>query len=102
MQSNTETITKEKIAEMLKANLGLSNIICEEITAALFTEIFELVKEKQKINLKNFGKFFLNHKNTRPGFNIRTGDLVEIPPRSVLRFVPSRKFKYKINQDVKK
>lgn len=91
------TITKEKIAEKLKAQLGLSLSLCEEITLYVFAEILNLAKKDQKVVLQNFGTWNINHKKTRPGFNIHTGNSVSIAPRTVLRFNPSRSFKDKVN-----
>ena len=91
------TITKEKIAEKLKAQLGLSLSLCEEITLYDFAEILNLAKKDQKVVLQNFGTWKINHKKTRPGFNIHTGNSVSIAPRTVLRFNPSRSFKDKVN-----
>jgi nucleoid DNA-binding protein len=96
-----ETVTKEKIAARLSEDLGLSHILCEEISYTIFQEIVDLVKAEKKITLKNFGKFYINHKKSRPGLNIRTKDVVAIAPRDVLRFTPSRLFKSKINGDEK-
>jgi nucleoid DNA-binding protein len=95
--SKPETITKEKIAEKLKEQLGLSATLCEEITTQTFSEILHLAKRDDKIMLQNFGAWKINQKETRPGFNIRSGERVEIKPRKVLRFLPSRSFKEKIN-----
>ena len=93
-----ETITKEKIAEKLKEQLGLSATLCEEIVTHTFSEIFRLTKRDAKTMLQNFGTWKINHKKTRPGFNIRSGEPVEIKPRTVLRFLPSRPLKEKINK----
>jgi nucleoid DNA-binding protein len=92
-----ETITKEKISEKLKTQLGLSSTLCEEITSTTFSEIFRLTKRDEKMMVQNFGTWKINHKNTRPGFNIRSKKPVEIKARSVLRFLPSRSLKEKIN-----
>lgn len=96
-----ETVTKEKIGGILAESLGLSHTICEEITYTLFQEIVDLVKAEKKVTLKNFGKFYINHKRSRPGLNIRTKDVIAIASRDVLRFTPSRLFKSKINNDEK-
>jgi len=96
-----ETVTKEKIAGRLAENLGLSHTLCEEIVYTIFQEIVDLVKVEKKMTLKNFGKFYINHKEARPGLNIRTKDIVPIAARDVLRFTPSRLFKSKINGDEK-
>ena len=93
-----ETITKEKIAEKLKNELGFSAPICEEITTSIFTEILHLTKRDDKTMLQNFGTWKINHKKTRPGFNIRLGQPVEIKARTVLRFLPSKPLKEKINK----
>ena len=96
MQKST-TITKEKIADQLKNKLGLSSLICEEITLHVFSEILQLTKNKRKTTLQNFGAWKISHKNPRPGFNIKTGNSVTIKARSVLSFTPAKSFKKKIN-----
>jgi integration host factor subunit alpha len=97
IMSKTKTITKEKVVEKLKKKLGLSATLCEEITTRTFSEILYLTKRDNKTMLQNFGTWKINHKKTRPGFNIRSGERVEIKPRTVLRFLPSRPLKEKIN-----
>ena len=52
-----ETITKEKIANLLKEKLGFSSLICEEITNSIFFEILDLSLNNKKLVLPNFGKF---------------------------------------------
>ena len=52
-----ETITKEKIANLLKERLGFSSLICEEITNRIFSEILDLSLNNKKLVLPNFGKF---------------------------------------------
>ena len=78
------TITKEKIAAQLKNNLGLSSLICEEITLNVFSELLEITQNTDKISLQNFGTWQINHKDTRPGFNLKTGASVPIEARAVL------------------
>ena len=91
------TITKAKISETLRSQLGISLSLCEEITLYVFAEILNLAKKDQKIMLQNFGTWKINHKKTRPGFNIHSGNAVSIPPRTVLQFNPSKSFKDKVN-----
>ena len=91
------TITKEKIADQLKKQLGLSSLICEEIVINVFFELLQLTKNTNKTTLQNFGTWKTNYKKTRPGFNIKTGDPVSIKARNVLRFTPAKAFKKQIN-----
>ena len=92
-----ETITKEKIANLLKEKLGFSSLICEEITNSIFFEILDLSLNNKKLVLPNFGKFQVHSKNKRPGLNLQTREVLEIEPRKVLRFSPSSFLKQKIN-----
>jgi nucleoid DNA-binding protein len=97
LKNSCKTITKEKIAHILKEQLGFSSLICSEIVTTIFDEIITLCKNHRKISLKNFGKFYINSKNSRPGLNIKTKTMVEIGARDVLRFIPTRELKHKIN-----
>lgn len=97
LKNSCETITKEKLAHILKEQLGFSSLICSEIITTIFDEIITLCKKRRKIAFKNFGKFYINTKNTRPGVNIKTKAIVEIAARDVLRFIPARELKNKVN-----
>lgn len=90
------TITKEDISNELKNKLGFSAQVCDEIVNVLIDELITQTEENGKVTIKNFGKFFINKKNSRPGLNIKTGETVDIPARSVLRFIPSRLLKQKL------
>lgn len=93
----TKTITKEKLAENLQSQLGFSVSICEDIVSEIFHQLTILTKRDQKLMLQNFGTWKINNKKSRPGFNIHTGTHVDIQPRSVLRLIPSKSLKEKIN-----
>jgi nucleoid DNA-binding protein len=95
--TKTETITKEKIAELLKERLGFSALLSEEITANIFREMLDITLGGEKLVLANFGKFQVYHKKKRPGVNLQTGAAMEISPRRVLRFNASAAFKEKVN-----
>jgi nucleoid DNA-binding protein len=92
-----ETVTKEKITNLLKEKLGFSSLLCEEITNNIFSEMLDLSLNSKKLVLANFGKFQVHNKEKRPGINLQTGTILEIKPRKVLRFNPSRLLKEKVN-----
>ncbi|WP_375359123.1 HU family DNA-binding protein [Candidatus Tisiphia endosymbiont of Neophilaenus lineatus] len=52
----TKTITREKIAHILKSKLGLSSIICEEIVEQIFKNIQQMASN-QRLTLAGFGSF---------------------------------------------
>ncbi len=98
MNQKPVTITKEKIANQLKKQFGLSSLICEEIVTTVFSELLQITKDTKKTTLQNFGTWKVNHKNSRPGFNVKTGDSVPIKARNVLSFTPAETFKKQINK----
>ncbi len=95
---NYTTITKEKIAYILKAKLGLSNLICEEIVEQIFSNIQQIVS-KQRLTLEGFGSFCTSIKKPRPGINFHTKEAVIIPEKQVIRFIPAKKLKLLINKN---
>ncbi|WP_425364113.1 HU family DNA-binding protein [Candidatus Tisiphia endosymbiont of Hybos culiciformis] len=95
---NYTSITKEKIACMLKAKLGLSNLICEEIVNQMFSNIQQMTR-KQRLTLTGFGSFCTSTKKPRPGINFHTKEVVIIPEKKVIRFIPARKLKLLINKN---
>lgn len=95
--SKMETVTKEKITDLLKRKIGFSSLLCEEITNSIFSEMLDLALNNKKLVLPNFGKFQVYSKEKRPGVNLQTRTTLEITPRKVLRFNPSRLFKEKVN-----
>jgi nucleoid DNA-binding protein len=95
---NSTSITKEKIACMLKDKLGLSNLICEEIVKQIFSNIQQMAS-KQRLTLVGFGSFCTSIKKPRPGINFHTKEAVIIPEKQVIRFIPAKKLKLLINKN---
>lgn len=61
-----------------------------EILDAIFETIVEIVKEEGSLTFTNFGKFEKRLRKERKGVNPKTGDLIQIPPKEVLIFKPSK------------
>jgi len=91
------TITKEKIAAHIHKKMGFAKSVTEKLILQIFEEIAVMLKEGGNIQLPNFGTFSVNKKNTRPGMNMHTKEKMMIPEREVIRFVPSRALKNRIN-----
>lgn len=92
-----QTITKEKIALMLKNKLGLSGIMCGELVDKVFTTIYQLSTEQEKITIQGFGCFFTHDKKERQGRNIHAQKSVKVSARTVFKFSPAKSLREKIN-----
>lgn len=91
------TITKQMISDHIHTNMGLAKSVTEKLILEIFTEISAILKGNGNIQLPNFGSFSIYKKNERPGMNMHTKERMMIAPREVIRFVPSRTLKNRVN-----
>ena len=54
--------------------------------------IINTLKKGDKVSLMGLGSFYVKTRKARVGRNPKTGEVVNISARRVLRFVPSKKF----------
>lgn len=92
-----KSVNKENLAMVLHDKIGLSSLVCGTIVSSIFNNIVKLLVQNQSLKLKNFGSFSVRQKQKRPGMNLNTKEVVEIPPRKVIKFTPSRNLKAKLN-----
>ena len=92
------TITKEKIAVHLHQKMGFAKSVTEKLILQIFEEIADMLKKGGNIQLPNFGAFSISKKSARPGMNMHTKERMMIPSREVIRFVPSRALKNRVNK----
>ena len=91
------TITKQMISDHIHKNMGLAKSITEKLILEIFEEMSATLKSNANIQLPNFGSFSVHRKKARPGMNMRTKEKMMIAPREVIRFVPSRTLKNRVN-----
>lgn len=91
---------------MIKADL--INIISKEMEISrqeaetgvnlFFGILKEALLKGEEIELRGFGSFRFRHRDSRSGRNPRTGERVDVPPKKVLYFKPSKLLKEMINK----
>ena len=83
------TITKADLATLLHENLGVNKREAAEIVMAFFEEISADLEKGETVKLSGFGVFCLRNKNSRPGRNPKTGEMIPVSARRVVMFHPS-------------
>lgn len=83
------TITKADLATLLHENLGVNKREAAEIVMAFFEEISAGLENGETVKLSGFGVFCLRNKNSRPGRNPKTGEMIPVSARRVVMFHPS-------------
>lgn len=70
----------------------------EEIVNATLEAIQTALANGDDVKLAGFGSFVLEHKDARPARNPRTGETVQVPPRTVVKFRPAKALKESVDQ----
>jgi integration host factor subunit alpha len=92
------TITKADLANLLHENLGVNKREASEIVMSFFEEISTELEKGDTVKLSGFGVFCLRKKNSRPGRNPKTGEMIPVSARRVVMFHPSHILKALVHE----
>src|SRR4051812_31105492 len=92
------TITKAELATLLHENLGVNKREAAEIVMSFFEEVSAELARGDIVKLSGFGVFCLRNKNSRPGRNPKTGEMIPVSARRVVMFHPSHILKALVHQ----
>lgn len=91
--SETPTLTKAELAELLFDQVGLNKREAKDMVEAFFEAIRDALENGESVKLSGFGNFQLRDKPQRPGRNPKTGEAIPIAARRVVTFHASQKLK---------
>lgn len=94
------TITKADLVEEVSRTTGLTRNDSEEAVESIFENIIRALQTGEKIEIRGFGSFRTRQRRARVGRNPKTGARVEVPPKRVPFFKPSRELKDFVNGGV--
>jgi integration host factor subunit alpha len=86
-------MTKAEIISEVFDKVGLPKQDAEELVEKILDTIKQTLKTGETVKLSGFGNFVVRKKRSRKGRNPKTGQEIEITPRSVVSFRPSMIFK---------
>lgn len=86
-------MTKADIVDRIAAGTGLTKIETEAVVNGFMTTVAQALKEGERIELRGFGSFRVQHRAARTARNPRTQEKIEIGPR----YVPV----FKVSQDLR-
>ena len=91
------SMTKAALVEEVSRSAELPRKEAEKVVDTVFASIVESLRNGQKVELRGFGSFRLRHRRSRRGRNPRTGDAVDVPPKTVPYFKPGKELRALIN-----
>ena len=89
---------KADLVNKISKEMNISKQEAEAGVNLFFSTIKEAILKGEEIELRGFGSFRFRNRGPRSGRNPRTGEPVEVPPKKVLYFKPSKLLKNMINE----
>jgi integration host factor subunit beta len=91
------TLTKADLIEEVLRITELPRKESETIVETIFDSIIESLQSGDKIEIRGFGSFRTRQRRGRIGRNPKTGEKVEVPPKKIPFFKPSKELKDFVN-----
>ena len=93
------SMTKSELIELIAAKQ--SHLPAKDVELAV-KQILEIMSDAlaqgQRIEIRGFGSFSINHRPARIGRNPRSGESVEIPEKRVPHFKPGKALREAVDQ----
>ena len=82
-------MNKSQLIEAVMVESGLGKVEARKAVDALVGVVTQALREEEKVVLSGLGVFSVQHRPERTGRNPRTGAVVKIPPKRVVKFRPT-------------
>ncbi|HEY6291587.1 MAG TPA: HU family DNA-binding protein [Terriglobia bacterium] len=90
-------MTKANLVDEVTQAVELSRKDSETVIDIIIESIVKSLRAGDKIEIRGFGSFRSRQRKARVGRNPKTGERVEVPPKTVPYFKPSKELKDLIN-----
>jgi integration host factor subunit beta len=92
------TLTKADLIEEVLRITELPRKESETIVETIFDSIIAALQKGEKVEIRGFGSFRTRQRRGRVGRNPKTGAKVEVPPKKIPFFKPSKELKDFVNE----
>ena len=92
-----KTLTKADIVEAIYEETDKNRVDVKQVVEKLLEIMKEAIKKDRSLLISGFGKFECYEKASRKGRNPQTDEAITLPPRKVIVFRLSRKFRAELN-----
>src|SRR3970040_2100201 len=90
-------MTKADLVEEVSRAIAATRRDAEGIVETIFESIVKSLQSDDKIEIRGFGSFRTRKRRGRIGRNPKTGAKVEVPPKRIPFFKPSKELKERLN-----
>jgi len=92
-----ESMTKADLIEEVAKVIDMTRKDAEVIVESIFEGIVRSLRDGDKIEIRGFGSFRTRQRQSRIGRNPKTGARVDVPPKRIPYFKPSKDLKDLVN-----
>jgi integration host factor subunit beta len=96
-ENKEHTMTKAELVEEVTRVTELPRKESEAVVETIFDSIIAALQADDKIEIRGFGSFRTRQRRGRTGRNPKTGAKVEVPPKKIPYFKPSKELKDYVN-----
>lgn len=93
------TITKRELVQRIAEKTGVQQINAKDVIQSFLDEIINELSKGNRLEFRDFGVFEPKSKAHRVARNPRTGEKVEVPEKTTVKFKVGRLMKKKIQKD---
>ena len=90
-------MTKAELIDDVSHAVDMSRKDSEIIVETIFESIVKSLRSGDKIEIRGFGSFRTRQREARVGRNPKTGARVDVPPKKIPYFKPSKELKDLVN-----
>lgn len=91
------TLTKADIVDAIYEKVNRNRVEMKAIVESMLSIMKQAIKKDHALLISGFGKFEAYDKKARKGRNPQTEESIVLPPRKVVVFRLSRKFRAELN-----
>ncbi len=91
-------VTRKDLARAIHEDMGFSQRGAADLVDTVFATLKKSLLQEESVKLVQFGTFTVREKSPRVGRNPRTGETMEIAPRCMVSFKPSKGLREKLNR----
>lgn len=90
-------MTKADLVEEVARVVEVTRKDSEVIVETIFDSIVKSLHERDKVEIRGFGSFRTRQRRGRIGRNPKSGEKVEVPPKTIPFFKPSKELRDVVN-----
>jgi len=94
-----QTVTKRELVQRIAEKTGVQQISAKEVIQSFLDEIINELASGNRLEFRDFGVFEPKNKAQRVARNPRTGERVEVPEKTTVKFKVGRLMKKKIQHE---